>query len=129
MNYALPPQQIMYVNGKASIDNLKLAPNASALIADTTAPIVWKCVADSLGNVTKEAFDITPHKSEEEIEKEALYSTLREINERLKKLEANHESIINRYPETTNQSTNKTTHANSENSSKSSGGSTANGSK
>ena len=107
MNYALPPQQIMYANGKASFDNLKLAPNASVLIADTTAPIVWKCVADSLGNITKEPFDIIPHKTQEEIEKEALYGTLREINERLKKLEADYESVINRNPETANQSANK----------------------
>ena len=129
MNYALPPQQIMYANGKASLDNLKLAPNASVLIADTTAPIVWKCVADSLGNITKEPFDIIPHKTQEEIEKEALYGTLREINERLKKLEADYESVINRNPETANQSANKAAHANGENSSKSTGNITANSSK
>lgn len=129
MNYALPPQQIMYAFG-ASLRLSKLAlPFAYILIADTTAPIVWKCVADSLGNITKEPFDIIPHKTQEEIEKEALYGTLREINERLKKLEVDYESVINRNPETADQSANKAAHANCENSSKSAGNITANSSK
>lgn len=57
----LPPQQILTANGKASVDALKMSPNSSALIADSTAPIIWKCVSDSLGNVTAEAWDITRH--------------------------------------------------------------------
>ena len=69
MNYTLPPQQILQANGKASIDAIRMAPNSSVLIADTTQPIVWKCVSDGLGNVTAEAFDITHHKTEEEVEK------------------------------------------------------------
>jgi hypothetical protein len=64
-NYnVLPAQQILQANGKSSIDMIRLAPNSSVLIADTTAPIVWRCVSDSLGNVTSEPFDITPHKEE-----------------------------------------------------------------
>ena len=57
----LPPQQILTANGQASINALKMSPNSSALIADSTAPIIWKCVSDSLGNVTAEAWDITRH--------------------------------------------------------------------
>ena len=68
----LPAQQIPQANGKASIDMIRLAPNSSILIADTTAPIVWRCTSDSLGNVTSEAFDITPHKDEEQIKQESL---------------------------------------------------------
>ena len=69
-NYnVLPAQQILQANGKSSIDMIRLAPNSSVLIADTTAPIVWRCVSDSLGNVTSEPFDITPHK---EVTKESL---------------------------------------------------------
>lgn len=111
MNYTLPPQQILQANGKASIDSIRMSPNSSALIADTTQPIVWKCISDGLGNVKAEAYDITPHKTEEQVEKENLNSTLNEINERLKKLERNYESFTNRNYE----SATKTTYANSSN--------------
>ena len=79
----LPPQQILQASGKASIDMLQMSPNSSVLIADTTAPIVWKCVSDGLGNVTSEAFDIVPHKDEAVQEQE----TLAIINQRLTRLE------------------------------------------
>lgn len=117
MNYTLPPQQILQANGKSSIDAIRMSPNSSVLIADTTKPIVWKCVSDGLGNVTTKAFDITPHKSEEEIEKENTSNLLNDINERLKRLEVNYESITSRV----NESANKTTYANSSNGIKSAG--------
>ena len=56
----LPPQQIPQAKGKDSIDMLRMSPNSSVLIADETAPIVWKCVSDSLGNVSSEPYTITP---------------------------------------------------------------------
>ena len=117
MNYTLPPQQILQANGKSSIDAIRMSPNSSVLIADTTKPIVWKCVSDGLGNVTTKAFDITPHKSEEEIEKENTSNLLNDINERLKRLEGNYESITSRI----NESANKATYANSSNGIKSAG--------
>lgn len=86
----LPPQQILQANGKTSIDMLQLSPNSSVLIADTTAPIVWKCTSDSLGNVTSEAFDIIPHKDEAQIQQETL-------EQRISRLEA----IINEQSTTT----------------------------
>ena len=90
-NYnVLPAQQIPQANGKASIDLIRLAPNSSVLVADTTAPIVWRCTSDSLGNVTSEPFDITPHKDEEQILKESLEQRI----ERLEKLYE--QSIITR---------------------------------
>jgi len=125
MNYTLPPQQILQANGKTSIDAIRMSPNSSVLIADTTAPIVWKCVSDGLGNVTAEAFDISHHKTEEEMEKETTTNLLNDISERLKRLEFNYESIINR----NNESPNKTTNANGTNGSKSTNGNNANGSK
>lgn len=93
----LPPQQILQANGKESIDMVRMSPNSSVLIADTTQPIVWKCVSDGLGNVSAKAFDITPHKTEEEVEKENMSALLKSINERLEKLEANYESVTSRY--------------------------------
>ena len=125
MNYTLPPQQILQANGKASIDAIRMSPNSSVLIADTTQPIVWKCVSDGLGNVTKEAFDITHHKTEEEVEKETTANLLNDISERLKKLENNYESFTNRRYE----SSNKATHAESTNVSKSSDNFNSNGAK
>lgn len=122
MNYTLPPQQILQANGKSSIDAIRMSPNSSVLIADTTKPIVWKCISDGLGNVTAEAYDISPHKTEEQVEKENLNSTLNEIIERLKRLEKNYESITKR----NNESSNKTINANSSNVSKSSNGITTN---
>ena len=85
----LPQQQILQANGKPSIDALRMYPNSSVLIADQTAPIIWKCVSDSLGNVTATAFDISPHKDEEQIEKES-------IMQRLDRLEKQYESFISR---------------------------------
>ena len=118
MNYTLPPQQILQANGKTSIDAIRMSPNSSVLIADTTQPIVWKCVSDGLGNVTAEPYDITRHKTEEEVEKETTNNLLNDISERLKRLEFNYESIINRNYEPTNQ----TTYADSSNVSKPSNG-------
>lgn len=118
MNYTLPPQQILQANGKTSIDAIRMSPNSSVLIADTTAPIVWKCVSDGLGNVTAEAFDITHHKTEEEVEKENTNNLLNEISNRLERLENKYESIINRHIE----SANKTVVTNSSNVAKSTNG-------
>lgn len=89
----LPQQQILQANGKASIDALRLAPNSSVLIADQTAPIIWKCVSDSLGNVSATAYDVIPRKTESEIEKENLMNTLKDIADRLTRLENKHESV------------------------------------
>lgn len=58
----LPPQQVLQANGKASISALRMSPNSSALIMDTTAPMVWLCTSDSIGNVTSVPYDISPHK-------------------------------------------------------------------
>ena len=115
MNYTLPPQQILQANGKASIDAIRMSPNSSVLIADTTEPIVWKCISDGLGNVKAEAYDITRHKTEEEVEKENTNNLLNDISERLKRLENNYESVINR----NNESPGKTTYADDTNSTKS----------
>ena len=92
----LPPQQILQANGKESIDMIRMSPNSSVLIADTTKPIVWKCVSDGLGNVSAKAFDIIPHKSEEEVEKENMSALLKNISDRLERLEGKYESFTSR---------------------------------
>lgn len=87
----LPPQQILQANGKASIDALRMSPNSSALIADSTAPIVWKCVSDSLGNVVAEPYDISPHKSEEQVMQDNMSALISNLNDRLTRLENDYE--------------------------------------
>ena len=57
----LPPQTVIQVNGKASVDALRMSPNSSVLLMDTTEPVVWLCTSDGLGNVTSVAYDITLH--------------------------------------------------------------------
>ena len=57
----LPPCQILTASGQGSIDNLRMAPNSSVLIAHQTEPLLWKCVSDSLGNVTSLLFDVSLH--------------------------------------------------------------------
>ena len=107
----LPPQQILQANGKASIDALRMSPNSSVLIADQTAPIVWRCISDGLGNVSAEAFDITPHKDESQVERENMNSIIVDMNNRLKDLEAKYESFTNRTTKQRNES-NKTNDGN-----------------
>ena len=58
----LQPRQVDQVNGKESLKKLQMAPNSSMLVMDTTAPLVWLCVSDSVGSVTYTAYDITLHK-------------------------------------------------------------------
>lgn len=57
----LPQQQIIQVNGKTSVDTIRMAPNSSILVMDTSAPIVWMCVSDGVGNVTSTPYDISIH--------------------------------------------------------------------
>lgn len=95
-NQTLPPQQIPTANGRASVDNIKLAPNSSALVADSVLPIVYKCVSDSLGNVTITSFDISPHKDEEQVKQEQVDIILADLMTRIERLEKQNESDIKR---------------------------------
>lgn len=58
----LQQEQVTQVNGRASVEQIQLAPNSSKLVMDTTAPIVWLCVSDGVGRVTATPYDITEHK-------------------------------------------------------------------
>ena len=80
---ALPQQQVVQANGKASIDALRMAPNSSVLIMDKTAPIVWLCTSDGLGNVTSVPYDIIPHKDPAPIDVNGLEDRIRRLEERL----------------------------------------------
>ena len=85
----LPPQQALQANGKASIDAIQMSPNSSALVMDTTAPIIWMCVSDSIGNVTSTPYDITPHVDKPPISIDSIEERLNIIENTLKKMEVN----------------------------------------
>ena len=83
---ALPPQQVLQANGKASIDALRMSPNSSALIMDSTAPMVWLCTSDSLGNVSSTPYDISPHKDTPPVDTNTLESRLAVVEASITKL-------------------------------------------
>ena len=89
-NQTLPQQQIPTANGRSSVDSIRLAPNSSVLIADSVLPIIYRCVSDSLGNVSTLAFDITPHKDEEQKKSEENDVIIADLVRRIERLE--HES-------------------------------------
>ena len=86
----LPPQQVLQANGKASVDAIRMTPNSSALVMDTTAPIIWLCTSDSLGNVTSTPYDITLHVDAKTAEKT-------DIETRLEAVEQNVNDLIQKW--------------------------------
>ena len=83
----LPQQQIIQVNGKASIDTLQLAPNSSLLAMDTSAPIVWMCVSDGIGKVTSTPYDIVVHKDEPPVDVKSIESRVAAVEASVLRLE------------------------------------------
>lgn len=81
----LPRQQILRANGKDSIAALRMAPNSSVFVLDTTQPIIWYCETDSLGNVTSTPYDYAVH---QDAPQKTDDSRLTAIEERLAALEA-----------------------------------------
>ena len=75
----LPPQQVLQVDGKTSIDKMRMAPNSSLLALDRTAPIIWFCSSDGIGNVTATPFDFTKHEEQPEPSVASLQSQLDEL--------------------------------------------------
>ena len=82
----LPPQQVLQANGKASIDMIRMSPNSSVLILDSTAPLVWLCVSDSLGNVTSTPYDIFKHVDPEPVDVNSLDARLATIEKTLQEV-------------------------------------------
>ena len=92
---ALPQQQILTANGKTSIDALKMSPNSSCLIADTTAPIIWKCVSDGLGNVSAEAYDISIHVDKPPVDLNSLETRVASIEQLIASMRGNNDGKPN----------------------------------
>lgn len=83
----LPQQQIIQVNGKASVDTISLAPNSSILVMDTSAPIVWMCVSDGVGKVTATPYDIVVHKEEPPVDVRSMEQRLSAIESTISEME------------------------------------------
>ena len=88
----LTKQEVVKVNGRPGAEAYTLAPDSSALLLDTSAPIVWLVQTDGAGYKSILPYDITPH---EEKPPEDKYKSL---EERIKKLE----EAINGKPNTSN---------------------------
>ena len=95
----LPQQQIIQVNGKASVDTMQLAPNSSLLAMDTSAPIVWMCVSDGIGKVTATPYDIMVHKEEPPVDMKSVEQRLNHIESVIAEMEdrINVKSNVSKY--------------------------------
>ena len=85
-NGPLPRQQVVQVNGKASVDTIRLAPNSSILVMDTTAPIVWMCVSDGVGKVTATPYDISEHKDPPPIDTKSMEERISKVENAVNKI-------------------------------------------
>ena len=94
----LPQQQIIQVNGKASVDTIQLAPNSSLLAMDTSAPIVWMCVSDGVGKVTSTPYDISVHQEKPAVDMNSVEQRLTNIEKTIAEMEGklNDKSNANR---------------------------------
>lgn len=84
-NY-LPSQQILQVNGKEGLSNMKLAPNSSVLVVDNSLPLIYKCVSDSLGNVQTTTYDVSVHKEVEEIKMDTIEQRMTFLEQQINEL-------------------------------------------
>lgn len=100
----LPQQQIIQVNGKASVDTIQLAPNSSVLVMDTSAPIVWMCVSDGIGKVTATPYDITVHKTEPPVDMASVEQRIAAIENTIAEMEGriNGKSNVGRFKQKSN---------------------------
>lgn len=90
----LPPQQVIRARGRESISAMRLSPNSSVLIMDETAPIVWLCVSDGLGNVTPTPYDITPHVDAPPVDVGAFEARIACLEQKMKEMSGNEEPDV-----------------------------------
>lgn len=82
-------QEVVKVNGRGGVDAYQLPPNSSALLLDTTAPIVWLVQTDGAGYKSATPYDITPHEEE---------APMKSLEDRITRLE----ELVNAKSNTTN---------------------------
>lgn len=74
-------QDVVKASGRGGAETYQLPPNSSALLLDTTAPIVWLVQTDGAGYKSLVAYDITLH------EEELVVDNYKSLEERITKLE------------------------------------------
>ncbi len=89
----LPPQTVIQVQGKPSVEKIRMSPNSSVLLMDVTAPIVWLSTSDGLGNVTSVPYDISEHKEEPPVDVESLETRLATMERMIEKMLGGNENV------------------------------------
>ena len=96
VQYPYGKQEVITVHGETGVDKFELhTPNSSVLLLDETAPIVWLVTTDGTGYPTKTPYDISPHKSQTEVEKEKVDKSFASLEERISRLENERERVEN----------------------------------
>ena len=86
-NY-IPKQQVKKVKGLKAAQSVMMDKDSSICILDEDEPIMYFCYTDSFGNLSVDAYDISPHQTEEEKQTAQILSALNLMNQRLTQLEA-----------------------------------------
>ena len=75
------PQQVTKVNGENGARAYQLAPNSSALLLDECGTIVWLKTTDGGGYATVSPYDISPHKTVQQIDISSLETRISRLEE------------------------------------------------
>ena len=86
-NY-IPKQNVRKVKGLQGAQKIMMDKESSILILDEDEPIIYFCQTDSFCNLSVDAYDITPHKTEEEIQTNRILAAIDIMNKRLERVEA-----------------------------------------
>jgi len=80
-NNPMGRQEVTKVSGRPGAEAFQMGPDSSALLLDTSAPIVWLAQTDGAGYKSLQPYDIKPH---EETQPEDKFKSL---EDRITKLE------------------------------------------
>lgn len=82
-----PQMEIQKVTGEESVRAFPMGPNSSAILLDTTNPLVWVVTTDASGFKTIQPYSITPYTPEKPLAMSDIQSQFDTLNDRLTKLE------------------------------------------
>lgn len=82
-----PHMEVVKVNGENGANAFLIGPNSSALLLDTTAPIVWFVQTDGAGYKTVTPYDIVEHVSKPPQEVIDLSVKLESLDKRIQAIE------------------------------------------
>lgn len=79
----LQKQEVVQVSGRNGAEMYQMGPNSSALLLDSTAPIVWLKVTDGAGYPTITAYDIALHQEPKQVDLSAIEERLLKLEEKI----------------------------------------------